>query len=446
MSKFLTSETLFGRHSHSTQLALYLNKKGITLHQFNRMQVANHPDLIIGMCLASARDRRMSEKKVLEMLWKARQIRNSGPSGGNMAVRLIRTFYPDKTQQEGYDQVCALAKALISNANLYAAADGTVASSEIGTFSYDQTDDYTSELEMHTQLQCPCCSWVGTAQTPYRSRLTLAEVEAESVMPDNFTFKSGPYALCDHCDTICRVELQPAEELPSGTDYGDPEAWEQHEEHLDYLVTSLECDMKTHGLPSPDDFLLTYNNSDWRGRTGYQTVKFNGKDLANAMTVNSDFIIRGGIVLAKPSVGDQPGVYAVMCNLAHHDASGSITAIPAWRSDVDDSVHLDLAEREKSITLVAPVMELLCCGSSEFHEYSSSDPFTLVTEEQLVEALEWLTRQLREGIDVSFSSRALLLLLEQFTDSVRKSNYSVAEAKLLKELLDLFLEELEEAE
>lgn len=446
MSKFLTSETLFGRHSHSTHLARYLNKKGITLHQFNRMQVANHPDLIIGMCLASVRGRGVAEKTALKQLWRARQIRNSGPSGGNMAVRLIRTFFPEKSQQEGYDQVCIMANALISNANLYTAADGTVASSEIGTFSYDQTDDYTSELEMHTQLQCPCCSQVGTARTPYHPSLTLAEVEEESGMPDNFTFKSGPYALCDHCDTICRVELQPASELPPGAEYGDPEAWEQHEDHLDYLVTALECDMKTHGLPSPDDFLLTYNNSDWRGRTGYQTVKFDGKALANAMTVNSDFIIRGGIVLAKPRVGDQPGAYAVLCGLAHHDASGSITAIPAWRSDLDDSVHLDLASREKSIALVAPVMELLCAGSSEFHEYSDLDPFTLVTEEQLVEALEWLTRQFREGIDESFSSRALLLLLEQFTDSVRKSNYSVAEAKLLKELIDLFLQELEEAE
>lgn len=256
---------------------------------------------------------------------------------------------------------------------------GQIKCEQAATFSYDQCEEWKGALEMYQTLTCPEC---GATET------TTEDEGIESL--SEFTHVTGPYCSCEACDHTFRFKFEPASELPAGAEYGE-DAWECYVDSLCELVADGVTHCKANGLPEPEKLLLAAQRIDWRGSDATAECAVDGKQLAEKMTVNSDFCINNGRLYLRRN-----GTFDLYCSMSHHDSMGApIHITPAWLCEVADEMgwgegYLITPDQLAEAKELAKVSQRLLCGEHRAYPYGPAQTFTLVSRDGFKEAIELL--------------------------------------------------------
>lgn len=444
------AECLFGENAWA-YLPAYLNKRGVTVDMLERLRLARCADIVQGLVVSVLsgnptlrRNRCPSVKYEVRIYFRRNSL--------SMAYN-INSFFRQLNKDLGltYDWRAELerkVKELVEDNGLYDTPEG-VKAKKGGTFSYGQTDQYDQVLSEHREVTCPSCDHDEIVST-------FDEDDPETILQfhsTDFTHLTGPYAKCNECGEAVRPIVSEATSLPDNFTNYDDDQWDQYKEHLGYLITQLTEHCEKHGLTAPDKLMVTANNLDWRGRSGYTVTGVDGEELADAMRVNSDFCIYNGQLWLEPD-----GSGYLSCTMAHHDVptGGGITVWPMWACDLgtgreDEYVRGDELADAKVFAEIATV---LLTGVDEVYEYSTKTTFALVSRDGLVEALETMASHVE--VELTPHSTALDGLrsmlhqaIERLVRHVRHRNTNellVLEAKNLREHFDLMLNVMTEAD
>ncbi len=363
-------EYAFGEYGFF-HLPKLLNFHGVNLGTFRMMRLANKPALLRDVLVH--RDPKLKQP--------LRNYLDRYPKADGVGLFCLATKGMSATATREYqDKLRNWADNLVKEFRLY--QDGEVVKSEIcGTFNWSTFDQYEAELEMWKTAECGECGHEETFRDDGMGD-ELADVL------DDFEHVTGPYVRCGECDSVTRLTIDQADEMPYGTEYGDDE-WEDYENHLQYLLEQLEEDIKAKGYPTPDGLYIGARNVAWRGRDGHKLIKFDGEELAKGVSVNSDFTISGGR-LHLP----QTGVGYLSCCMSHHDVptGGSVTITPYWECELDGDpvVGDEISEH----THLAKAAEHLFAGPEAYHVYNPRSTFRAVSMEGFCDQRDWLVRQL----------------------------------------------------
>ncbi len=320
------------------------------------------------------RDRRLAE---LRYYWRGLSDYGRQRPLTNLSAKMM-TSLAEYHQDDIAGLVQSFCKSLDYWDCLYLDA-GQVKCEQAATFGYSQFDEWQSALEMYQTLTCPEC---GATET------TTEDEGIESL--SEFTHVTGPYCCCEACDHTFRFKLEPASELPRGAEYGE-DAWELYVDYLCELVADGVAHCKAHGLPEPEKLLLAAQNIDWRGRDATAECAVDGKQLAEKMTVNSEFCINNGRLYLRRN-----GTFDLYCSMSHHDSMGApICITPAWRCEVADEMgwgedYLITPDQLGEATELAKAAEKLFCGEHRAYPYGPAQTFTLVSRDGFKEAIEVL--------------------------------------------------------
>ena len=320
---------------------------------------------------------------------------------------------------------------------LYTDAEGLIKSPFAASFSYSQYDEYKGELESWSEIVCPDCG----ASEYLRDSEELPVLLQESML-DDFDHLSGPYCRCKGCENVVRPFMRPADSLPDGATYGE-EAHDDYVDNLKELLEQLEAHLRKAGLPTPAKLSITYNTSDWRGRTGYKVVDFDGASLADALRVNGDFSIDDGWLMLLPD-----GDGYLTCTLSHHDASGSVRIFPVWSCDLatDDEVYLPFEDLPRA-RYNAEVANTLLRGREDVFSFTQKGKaFDLVDTTNLRSELENLTgalgsRYVEDAECLGGFGLALNLLLEGLTADLATAQVDLHRVTKIRVVIDDYLKQ-----
>lgn len=295
-------------------------------------------------------------------------------------------------------------------AELYTDENGKVASCKAWGFSYNETDHYEAELERYKYVVCPECD----SKSVFNDDIEDAPLENAK----DFTYLSGPYCRCESCDKVVRPVIEDADQMPDGWWDDGQDEWDDYKHSLSEIVEALRVHLQEKaGLPKPDLLYLVYGNSDWRGRTGYKSIPFDGEALAEAMTVSGGFTVSDGWLHLLPT-----GYGFMDCGMSHHDASGHIRIEPIWLSDLtsyhpepDEHQMLDFAAMTGTAKQAAEAADLLLCGPGWVFTFSDGDgPFKPLSVEDLQNEVEALQERFGNEIQVDHGyGKAVDMLLEE---------------------------------
>lgn len=370
----------FGQDTSPWALTYILNKAGVSADDFRVGHFTNKM-LVAGLIRAWVEN--TYKNQPLKLMVERARLRKAMVEYGRRRVPAIQLLLKAVNVPNG--ALIKMCQDAAKFAELYTDKDGKVESCKKWGFSYDEYEQYKTELADMKQIQCPECK----AFEVFNDDTTDDPLEEASA----FTHISGPYCRCEDCDKVVRPVISKADSLPEGWgDYGQDE-WADYKECLSQIVTELgEHLNKEAGLRKPDFLFITYNNSDWRGRTGYKTVAFDGEELADALTVSGGFSITDGWLHLMPG-----GYGYIDCGMSHHDASGSVRIEPIWISDLcsyrpepDEHQLLDFGAMTGTAALAAQAADILLCGKASEFRYSEADTFKPISVQDLQEGVEEL--------------------------------------------------------
>lgn len=360
------------------------------------------------------------------------------PLPRDLGQRLVRAF------RAGDSELLGMVDKEMLNTQFYSEGD-SVKSIQQGGFSYGDNDG-TGELEYWTVVECGACHH----EFSIREQLGNDSPEAfllatEADLEDSgWLHISGPYGRCNECGAVNRAKVYPAKDLP---DQGwanvneDSEDWSDYQQLLDDLLGQLKAHLVKHGMPEPDDLRLDIGHADWRGRDAWAECAVDGKELANTMRVDSQFIISNGRLLCF-----QDGNAELRCSLSHHDVpqGSSVCVTPRWECELESSTeYLSYEEARASLEGLARIAEALLCGKDSVFNFSAGSTFKVVAVENLAYHIESLADDcgLKDLDKLTGYDLALGLLLERMVDDIRAKR-SVPDAHLLmvRDVLDHWLE------
>lgn len=320
---------------------------------------------------------------------------------------------------------------------LYTDADGVIKSPFAASFSYSQYDEYRGELESWSEIVCPNCG----ASESLRDSEELPTLLQESML-DDFDHLSGPYCRCKGCEKVVRPFMRSADSLPDGATYGE-EAYSDYVDNLKELLEQLEAHLVKGGLPAPAKLRMVYHNSDWRGRTAYSVVNFDGASLAGTLRVNGDFSIDDGWLMLLPD-----GDGYLTCNLSHHDASGPVRIFPVWSCDLaaDDEVYLPFEDLARARYNAEVANTLLCGRENVFSFTQKGKAFDLVDTTNLRSELETLSgalggRYVEEAECLGGFGLAVNLLLEGLTADLATAQVDLRRVTQIRVVIDDYLKQ-----
>lgn len=425
MSKYVRFPQLFNADRPSAPafyLTTLLNKLGVSVQALHDLRIADKPTLVHGLVWAACnfeRGERRGEhydltkakaslRRILRRHTRRREVREvvmGGPEASRLLCRETtkgdNVYWPTNVE----NSMKRLIADIVRKAELYD-FNGKACSGILSSFSYDQMDDYDYQLSLYRELRCPNCASNETvlAEGEYYDGVK-DDVEELCNQSDDFEHLTGPYCRCNQCDAVIRPEVGEASSLPdSHNRYSDDNDWEDYIEGLDYGLEELSKRLQDAGFPKPDKLQLHNSNCDWRGREGYATCDFDGKALAERMSVRGDFCITSGRFIYIPAGAKVPGRVASSteaygnCVLSHHDASGCVTIAPAWETETDSSVLLDLDGVAESRNVHQPLVETLCAGRDNVFEFTVGSDLGLMNKEQAGDCLQELGRRIQQRV------------------------------------------------
>lgn len=369
-------EYYFGDYAY-LYLPQHMNRRDLTVAMLKDLKILKHPDVLKGLLIAMAKkEPGNTERKVAEMRALFRRLPCRSPAQVRHLLQCCK--YSEKDLRNFIDR-------LIDNNGLYDAPEG-VKAKKAASFSYKPDDDDGYNQSMHKNVECPQCDH---KETVYCEGSEHIETIANWMM--DFEHLSGPYVRCKDCGNAIRPTISDAvwSDVEPDTE-GDPDLWNDYKEYMEELVERLQQHAVDNGLPKPTHLMLTASGIDWRNRTGWRRINADGEELAEAMTVNSQFMLDKGCLWLEP---DGTGELSVV--MYHHDAptGGIITARPAWRCDIADMNRYEddddfiVGDDVFKAMVYGKIAEVLLCGNHEAFPYSKGSTFELVCHSQIYEAL-----------------------------------------------------------
>lgn len=361
-------------------LVSILNKAGVSAEDFRIGHFTNKM-LVAGLIRSWVEN--TYKRQPLKLMVERARLRRAMVEYGRRRVPAIQLLLKAVNVPNG--ALVTMCQDAAKFAELYTDKDGKAASCKKWGFSYDESAQYEDELSRLKQVKCPACG-VGSIFNDDLEDEPLKNVSG-------FDHITGPYCRCEQCDTVVRPTIEDADELPYGWRDDSSDEWADYKECLGQIVTELgEHLNKEAGLREPDFLFITYNNSDWRGRTGYKTIAFDGEELAEALTVSGGFSVTDGWLHLMPG-----GYGYIDCGMSHHDASGSVRVEPIWISDLcsyrpepEEHQLLDFAAMTGTAVLAAQAADILLCGYASEFRYSEEDKFKSISVQDLQEGVEEL--------------------------------------------------------
>lgn len=347
----------------------YLNLFGVSAQQLNTLHIAHAPQLVRALCMSLLR----RSGKDAYVRARLHRLHPTNEEARTQCLVIIRKadIKENLLLQKARDLV---------RDNLLYDRDGKVYSEIVGGFSYGDTD-YEVELEPYRAVECPECGQTETV---------LADNPEDALeTAEKFTHLSGPYCRCERCDKAVRPTVEAATCLPDSHFGYDNDDHDLYVEQLDYLLEQMTGHLDALGLPAPSRLHIGVSNADWRGRDAHAKSRFDGKELAEKLSVRGDYMVRGGKLRVESN-----GHVSMTCVLAHHDASSPITIVPEWECEMDENVELFQEDLDEAKVL-ARVADRLLAGQGETFEYDDrGETFTLVSNSSLAEGIRELTRRL----------------------------------------------------
>lgn len=348
-----------------------------------------------------------SERKQVEMKARLRRLyhHHSGQRGTPLwARRMVKATGFDIQALDGVLDRQRLSKQFYMQ-------DGKVAAVKRGSFSYDP-DDLSGELEMWSTLECPECG----REEEIREQGAASAIQAS----EDFTHLSGPYCRCNRCDAVVRVLWEEAVDVPAKAyeyAWGNDE-WTDYKDQLDYLLDEMKQELSSQGLPPPDGLRVEVSKFGWRRQDAYAECKYDAKELADELRVNSKFNISRGAYTVEAN-----GYASLYCVLSHHDGSSPIHVFPYWECEVDSSIHVYQEDWQAIREIWLPASELLLCGKDNAFPYTTSDKWTVATRQGLVDEFGSLVRNAlfaEDDEDIQPFERAVRLLADSILEEINQ--------------------------
>lgn len=377
--------------------------------------VEQNPQVFYLMLRAWAKDR----PKVLQSgrhFWHSLSYnQRHHPLTRELGQRMLRAFHA------GEGDVGSLVDKAALHTQFYCEGE-TVKSIKRGSFSYNDNDN-AGELEYWTTLECSHCGQWEYIREQLGNQTPAGFLACYQGDLERFEPVTGPYCRCKQCDRLTRVKAYPAEELPvQAYDYAQEDAREAWDDYTDVLGEFLDMmveHLEKHGLPKPTGLRLDVQHANWMGSDAWAECAVDGKELANKMRVNSDFMISHGSLNCFPN-----GNAELFCRLSHHDVpQGSpITITPQWECELEpETEYLNFEEARESLEGLADIAETLLCGAPQEFEFSPGSTFKTVHRTNLAYKLSELAKAC--GLDdldqLTGYNLALGLLLRQLITDVR---------------------------
>lgn len=435
-------ENYYGDYAY-LYLPEHMNRRDLTVAMLKDLKILKHPDVLKGLLIAMAKkEPGNTERKVAEMRALFRRLPCRSPAQVRQLFQCCK--YSEKDLRNFIDR-------LIDNNGLYDAPEG-VKAKKAASFSYKPDDDDGYNQSMHKNVECPQCDHKETVYCEGSEH-----IETIANWMNDFEHLTGPYVRCKDCGNAIRPTISDAawSDVEPDTE-GDPDLWDNHKEYMEELVKRLQEHAVDKGLPKPTHLMLTASGIDWRNRTGWRRINADGEELAEAMTVNSQFMLDKGCLWLEP---DGTGELSVV--MYHHDAptGGIITARPAWRCDIadmnrySDDEDFIVGDDVFKAKVYGKIAETLLCGDGEAFPYTKGSTFDLACHSQIYEAL----REQQKAVPELDDKPATLLecyqemLNQQYDEMIELLNsgdgMAAYEAALsVRTYLDLYLPELEKGE
>lgn len=371
-----SAETLLGEHGWH-YLPAYMNKRGILTSHLLRLQLTNHPEMLKMLLLKAAKSDKVREN-----------IKNLCKLRGFRSLQQVRRV----VHESGVDtkDIKKVATDIVEQIGLYDDDNQVVKAKQKAAFSYGGYYEYDHQLSQHRDVRCPNCDkneHVNTYDNDY--------IEEVLERCENYETVIGPYVSCKNCEKVIRPIISEATGL-SDNDWSDSYGeWEQHKDNLEELGDALTKHATDAGYPKTEYLMVSGDNLDWRGRSGWTMTRSN--ELAKAMSVNSDFCLGEGKLWVPSN-----GLGYLSARLSHHDVpmGGRLTVYPAWYCELlEEQRYQDEYDEDAIIAgddivdaiKLGDIATRMLCGAGNFFDYAGNQgwhKFEVVSKKGLTDALD----------------------------------------------------------